>query len=215
MAGLKESGDSSKELTNHRITHDNDNLQAVMQGIEDTMNPLDTIHNDDDLYNLASGNAASETVKYDLLHAMEIGKDKCSEFIQSCLQDGARFSKPIHRSKLKNFSSDAMKVKTSAKDNKIKELQGTRDLFGRLLYLAVTNNINLEIVFGYPLTPVPLSLAHIDGSINKTDKSKLMHTLENEISSSSPESQSACAVDAMFFIRTITDLPATYVPWQN
>ena len=50
-----------------------------------------------------------------------------------------------------------MKVKITGKDNKIKELKGTRDLFGRLLHIAASHDLDLEMVFSYPLTPVPLS----------------------------------------------------------
>ena len=103
-----------------------------------------------------------------------------------------------------------MKVKLTVKDKKIKELQGTRDLFGRLLYLAATNEIDLEMVFEYPLTPMPLSLAHIDGSINKTDKAKLMHKLEEKVESDKPPTVDACVIVAMFLIRTLTNVPATF-----
>ncbi len=40
MAWLKETGYTYKECTNHRIRHDNDNLQVVMLGIGHTMNAL-------------------------------------------------------------------------------------------------------------------------------------------------------------------------------
>ncbi len=106
--------------------------------------------------------------------------------LQSCFQDEASLGQPIHWSNLKNFCSDAAQVKTSAKFNKIKELQRTQYLFGCLPYL--TNSVNLEIVFAYPSTPVPMSVAHIDGSIDKMAKSKLLYTLEHEIITSSPES---------------------------
>jgi hypothetical protein len=54
----------------------------------------------------------------------------------------------------------------------------TRDLFGRLLYLAAVQKWDIEKVIRNPLTPVPLSLCQIGGTMNKTDKSKLMHKLE-------------------------------------
>ena len=45
----------------------------------------------------------------------------------------SRFEKSIRRRKLKNFAADTVKTKLKVKDIKIKELEGTRDLFGRLL----------------------------------------------------------------------------------
>jgi len=43
---------------------------------------------------------------------------------------------------------------------------GMRELFGRLLYPSTVEKIDMEKVFRYPLIPVPLSLAHLGGTIN-------------------------------------------------
>ena len=87
-------------------------------------------------------------------------------------------------SREESFSADAVKVKLHGKDMKIKELQGTRDL---LLFIAVTIKMDLSVVFSCPLTPVPMSFAHVDGTFNKTDKSKLLKKLEAQVNSSVPE----------------------------
>ena len=77
--------------------------------------------------------------------------------------------------------------------------------------MSSQNNIDLARVFTYPLTPVPLSLAHVDGSINKTDKAKLLHKLENTIRSTGPEDPvDVTLVDGMFLLHTLQNLPTTY-----
>ena len=48
---------------------------------------------------------------------------------------------------VKNFADGAVKMKTRGKNMKLKEIQGTRDLLGRLLYLATSSNIDLKLVF--------------------------------------------------------------------
>ena len=73
-----------------------------------------------------------------------------------------------------NFTSDALNIKLCVKDKKIAELTGTKYLFGQLLYLASMNCVDLKHVFAYPLTPVPLAWAGVDGSMNKTQTSKLI-----------------------------------------
>ena len=173
------------------------------------MNPFE-LEVDDNLYCLSTGKDVSNEIKIDLLNSIDIGKRWCQEFVDGCFNDAARFEKPIPRRKVLNFASAA--VKTSIKSNsKIVELQGTKDLFGRLLYLSSQNNIDLARVFTYPLTPVPLSLAHVDGSINKTDKAKLLHKLENTIRSTGPEDPvDVTLVDGMFLLHTLQNLPTTY-----
>jgi len=210
MAGLRKPEDSTQELTNHRITRDNSDLQKIISAIQDTQNPFDETINDRHLYCLTTGKATSEQVQTELLHCVETGRRQCETFTNECFANPSRFEKPISRNKLKNFSADAVKVKLTVKDRKIKELQGTRDLFGRLLYLAASNDLDLTLVFSYPLTPVPLALAHVDGSINKTDKSKLMHKLEERVQSDKPVTRDAYAVDAMFLIHTLVNVPVTF-----
>ena len=62
------------------------------------------------------------------------------------MQDGVHFEKAITRRKIKTFSSDAVNVKVKGKDLKIKEVQGTHDLLGRLLILVTSHNVDLGIV---------------------------------------------------------------------
>ena len=71
-------------------------------------------------------------------------------------------------------------------------------------------------MFSYPLTPVPLSLAQLDGTMNKTDKAKLMHALEDRVTSNVPQStpppapQYVSIQDAMFLIQGLVEVPATF-----
>ena len=54
-----------------------------------------------------------------------------------------------------------------------------------------------------PLTLVPLSLSHADGSMNTTDKSKRMHNIESLLEdSTAPTAVDVCIVDATFLQHT-------------
>ena len=209
MAGLTAPEEVSRELTPARIQKDNSNIQDVIKEIEGTQNPF--IPGDDNLYCLSTGKAASDSVKNDLLQLQEKGSEWHQKFVNECKEDPARFDKPIKRQKVKNFAQDAVKMKVPAKDQRIKEVKCTRDLFGRLLYLAVTQNIDLGTVLSYPLTPVPFSLCHITGDMNKTAKSTLMEKLEAlGTGNDEPSSVDAYLIDAMFFLRTLPTLPSSF-----
>ena len=115
----------------------------------------------------------------------------CQQLRDECFDNPIRLEKPIKKCKVKNFAADAVKVKVTEKNSKIKELQGKRDIIGRLLYLADIEDLDLHVVFTYPLTPVPLSLAHVNGTLHKTDKTKLMHKLEEKVTSGNPLTNNA------------------------
>ncbi len=211
-AGLKSKEDVTKELRPHRVQKDNADIQKVIDGIKKTMNPFVTSTEEPDvnLYCLTTGKQASEDVRDDLLGCVQKGEAWCAEFKDGSFEDGLRFQKPISRRKVKNFASDAVKTKLTCKDQKLLELKGTRDLFGRLLYVSTMEDVDLSKVFCYPLTPVPLSLAHVDGSMNKTDKSKLMHKLEAVDDSTPPSDVDVTLVDAMFMLHIMQNVPPTY-----
>ena len=50
----------------------------------------------------------------------------------------------------------------------------------------------------------------MDGSINKTDKSKLLHKLEGMVESEKPGDIDVTLVDAMFLLHTLLNLPPTF-----
>ena len=85
-----------------------------------------------------------------------------------------------------------------------------RDLFGSILFLALQRKIDMAEVLSFPLTPTPLSLSHADGTMLKTQKSKLMEELESRIFSEKPNHVDVTIIDAMFFLHLWKDLPATF-----
>ena len=78
-----------------------------------------------------------------------------------------------------------------------------RDLFGSILFLSLQKKVDMAEVFCYPLTPVPLSLCHVDGTMPKSPKVKLLQELESRIVSTPPSHFDAAIVDGMFFFASL------------
>ena len=65
--------------------------------------------------------------------------------------------------------------------------------------------------FEYPLTPVPLSFGHVDGSLCKSAKSKLMHHLESKTPKTDTIQPQVTVADGMFMIEAYAKcLPSTF-----
>lgn len=72
--------------------------------------------------------------------------------------------------------------------------------------------MDIKQVLEYALTPVPLSLCHMDGLMNKTPKATLFKTLESRVTdfSPAPSSVEAYIVDGFYFLHLCVDLPMQY-----
>ena len=57
----------------------------------------------------------------------------------------------------------------------------------------------MKEVLSYPLTPIPLSLCHVDG-LKQTPKVKLLYKLESRIPNDMPSKVDATVIDAVFFL---------------
>ena len=95
--------------------------------------------------------------------------------------DGARFLKPVARTKVLNFATENIK-ESKTKIRKVNAVEGVRDdVFGQILAVVAkaSDPLDLRHVLSYPITEVPLSLAHSHGILLKTDKATLPKTLES------------------------------------
>ena len=85
----------------------------------------------------------------------------------------------LKRQMLKTFANLAKSAKVT-RPRKNKQLTAQRNVFGQLILLSLKHEICMERVNSYPLGPVPWPLATSDGTPMKTDKSQMMHALEND-----------------------------------
>ncbi|KAG1692949.1 hypothetical protein GQR58_007170 [Nymphon striatum] len=92
----------------------------------------------------------------------------------------------------------------------------TRDLMDRLVVLAVKRDLHLKHVLKYSLTSVPLTMSNSDGTLAKTDKSKLLDLLQKKLTIvdmeiNKPERIDAYIIDGQFLLYVLPpNLPPTY-----
>ena len=145
-----------------------------------------------------------------LLNIDIIGDRQRNKFINECRERPERFEERIKRQKLLTFTTEAGKKRITSKDGKILAACFVRGLFGSILDLTIKKRIDIREVLAYPLTPLPLSLCHVDGSLLHSPKAALLHHLESKIVSSPPSSVDVTIVDAMFFMHLQVNLPGSF-----
>ena len=161
------------------MARDTKDFNSMTQSVLDMLNPFDRNINKEVLFNIKTGKKASPEAEKYLLSVMSAGETKRDQFISECGKDPKRFERSIARTVIVNFATDSfLKKNKSVKAHKIVQIKGTRDLYARLLYLAIQKNISAEKVLEYPLVRLPSEFAHPDGSIRTTPKSAVVDAFE-------------------------------------
>ena len=154
--------------------------QKVIAAITNFINPFE-VENKSVLYCLSSGAPTPRDIEHDLLQADKLGKEAYSTFVKERIIERTKsYNAPIKRNNLKTFATLVTSAKVTCKSRKTKQTTAARNVFGQLVLLALDHNIDMERVMRFPLGPVPWALATVDDIPVKTDKSKLMHSLEGD-----------------------------------
>ena len=117
------------------------------------------------------------------------------------------------KSKIDNFATESFvkKKNKSKKANEIAQLKGTRDLFARLLYLAIARKGWCEemVVTFPPLTHEPAEFVHPDVTIRTTTKSSVTDLFN--LVKIDPKKVDSVIINGMFLLRNLTvPLPHTF-----
>lgn len=214
--GLKQSDNAKHGSTrNSELKNSECEAKRLTETFDNFLNPFaiaSSGHND--IFCLSSGKPTSSTVAKDLLCYVQKGEEATEQFIEDRLkQRTIPFHDRMKKLKLKTFVTDAVKKTLTTSQKKTFTVKAERNLLGHLLLLSQSHDINLQELFQYSLSPIPWSIATGDGCLAKTDKSQLMHVLENELitdkSCNVPESY-VSIVDGNALIRSITGLPSSF-----
>ena len=188
--------DLATENHRSRIRKDHSQMDALISAIKSSKSKSLFIDCEDALYNISSGKAVNNEVRDFLLSIFEKVKVQYEKFVQNVIDDPATFEKAIKKQKILNFSSTAAKVKC-VRNQKVEVVKMERNLMGRLLTLSIVNQIDMAIIFSFPMTPLQQAYRHSDGSLNKTAKSVLFHLLEKRVKSLPPKNIGVLIVDGV------------------
>ena len=178
MAGFHDADHlTHKETGKSRMEKDTGDVKRVATAMKQLINPFQP---SEELFSLTSGMTANQEVTTDLLQAYEKGSNAMQEFFQErLLSNEVSFYDTLSRLNLKTFTTmqKSKKVKVSGREVNLK---ADRNLFAKMIVIAQTCHISLKEVLKHCLGPIPWSLAHSDGTLAKTSKSKLQELLEKE-----------------------------------
>ena len=148
--------DVSTDLQNHKIKKNAKTLKNILEEVEQVITPFSSEIDEEHLYDV--GRAASKETSTFLLKVNDTGNDAREKLIMEVNENPSRFEESITRCKVSTFANEGVNFKKHKKSaDKVVELKMERNLFGRLLCLALERKIDIVEILRYPLTLVPLS----------------------------------------------------------
>ena len=223
MADVKHSNDEYKANRPSQILKSEQHVQNVLKVLtEDYINPFDSTLDKNSLFNLSSGIPIEDDMAEQILKIKDNGSKLYSAFVSNRLQSSKiKFHDPIKRQKLLLFKNSCRKVIVKQKE-KEQAIEVNRQILAKLLALSAKHNqpIDFEYALTFPLTPIPLSLAHPDGTRRTTPKSALMKVFDNyqnlsTITTLPAKDGNTFLIDLMALIRTISPIPDTYAQFAT
>lgn len=205
---LTKTDDVTNCLRPHIIKKNNSALTELLHQIQNNINPFGIIKKEE-LFNLSTGKSVSQKTKDFLLNIVPNGEKLRDKFIKDCLENPLRFEERIPKQDISTFASENKSLVRKS-NGKIEEVKTERDLFGRILVLSIENKLDIKNILSFPLTPVPLSMCHIDGSINKTVKSNLLKILEKRAENILPNYTDSIVIDGFYLLHLIGETPVTF-----
>ena len=202
--------DVPNSLRPHRIRNDHADLNKVIVMIQKTMNPFDVNLDPDKLYNIGTGLAAMDSTQNVLLNVFKKEGNKRIKIVEECTLNSLRFEKPIKRQKNISFATQTGKQKITVSDGNVLLACLMRDLFGRILYLLLQRKVDMAQLLKHPLTLVPFSLTHVNGTMLSTPKLELLTYIEIKGAMTTPDETDVQIIDAAFLLHLHKNLPANF-----
>ena len=214
-AGMCEDGfEKCKDLSEFQVEKGMRSVKRLMQSICSFMDPFD-IFEHHSLICLSSGRQVSEEIAQDVVGIDKHGEDVYEKFVKTrlCLKE-ISLHDPLKKQRVKTFASLKKTATIGQRFNKEVKITAQRNVYAQLLIVAEKHEIDFEKLFEYPLGPVPWALSTGDGMLAKTDKSVLLHKLE-DMCTHGQIMEKACdddiyILDGNVLIHVLTNPPETF-----
>ena len=144
----------------------------------------------------------------DMLSGQQEGDSAYEVFMQERLQTGEKdIFAPITKKNLKTF----VQRKADPKKQKILSVKASRSLTTRILIASKVRDISLRSVLKFNLSDIPPALGNDDGTMTKTDKSRLAAALL-KLSGDASENMTAdvTIIDGMALVHQQLLIPKTF-----
>lgn len=167
-----------KELAPARIKEVIKAVETLIDLLEDVLtNPW---KQDAPFTSLSTGIEATTEVSDDLLQAKSKGKRAANDFVVNRCSSNLTldFFNPLKKAKLKSFKALKTVHKVRNKDI-VLPLRMDREVFPRMALLGQFRQIDMKVVFTYPLGPLPWSLADPYGLPRKTSKAQVVRATDH------------------------------------
>lgn len=206
---LAKSNDDSKNGYQSKIF--TDQVNKFLNLVSENIDPFSDELNRAKLFNLSTGKAAKEDTTYFLMNFEDNGTKQMKTFIEECKADHKRFDRPLKKNSIKNFSMELVKNKNSTFKN-INHTKMESNILIQVFCLAMKKEIQLRSLLSFPLTTVPHSLAHFDGSMISHQKGELTKILISKVNQQNNQSiiPDVDIVDGFNLLNSFGESPTKY-----
>ena len=162
MTQVNKSAFHHSELQKPRIDRDEWAVGTVVELLENWTNPFEKSQY---IVSLSSANVAPKDVTHDLLRAHSTGEEAYDSFKRERLEEASskkQFHYPMRNTRLKIFTTIERKKHVQISGNAA-IMKADRSLFGRMIVIAQSKQLNMRAIFVDPLGPIPWALATLEG----------------------------------------------------
>ena len=161
------------DISKTAIRKSEGNVSEIMNIMESVSNPfkIDVNKQDDDrasLVNIANEAVLPNEMADKLLAARKNGENEINEFVkQKIVENPSKFWEKISKVNISTFEILNKVMTVPIIKDKEKVIKYDKDLCQRFPVVSRSREIDIQDELSFEVSPVPLSIAHLNGSIRK------------------------------------------------